>query len=407
MVSLTSKQVGDPKEVIRTRIHGIFKTLGGLYPYSKVFSSLIEHGLKANNARTRAESAEELGMLLQRQGMGVCQPAKAMPAIAALIGDRDSSVRSAAITAISHAYVIIGDGVYKYIGELTDKNRTMLEEKLKRTASGPSSPALGGRPAAAPAQPQSPGRPESRLARPTGISRLAQPAKRRASVVGDGEADRVNTDRVTAGPSQQRSIPAPSSHRSIPAPSATSRLPSKPQPSHSTPREPVVESSPKMPSDPFPGDSGIENVVKEICSSDAYRSVDALKAVQEEIRAHPEGLLAQVDQLVDSITAQMDFAFGDLDVGTSHSTLRLCKHIMTTLSNLFDQRELAREVSRGALVDLLGELTHRLLDTADSSAGDTISNISRFLNTILIRIFHHSEQSSCFGCVRYVNIDAG
>jgi cytoskeleton-associated protein 5 len=47
----------------------------------------------------------------------------------------------------------------------------------------------------------------------------------------------------------------------------------------------------------------------------------------------------------------------------------------------------------------LGELTHRLLDTADSSAGDAVSNISKVLNMVLIRIFHHSEQSSCFGFV--------
>ena len=65
-----------------------------------------------------AECLDELGCLIDSYGIGVCQPspAVALKQIAQQIGDRDNSVRSAALNTIVIAYSLIGEAVYKHIG---------------------------------------------------------------------------------------------------------------------------------------------------------------------------------------------------------------------------------------------------------------------------------------------------
>ena len=67
------------------------------------------------------ECLEELGCLIEIYGITVCQPspAQALKLIAQQIGDRDKSVRSAALNTIVAAYLILGEGVYKYIGNVS------------------------------------------------------------------------------------------------------------------------------------------------------------------------------------------------------------------------------------------------------------------------------------------------
>jgi len=71
-------------------------------------------------SRVFVECLEELGGLIEIYGITVCQPspAQALKLIAQQIGDRDNSVRSAALNTIVAAYLILGEGVYKYIGNV-------------------------------------------------------------------------------------------------------------------------------------------------------------------------------------------------------------------------------------------------------------------------------------------------
>ena len=71
--------------------------------------------------RIPTECLEELGCLIEIYGINVCQPsvAQALKQIAQQIGDRDNSVRSAALNTIVAAYHILGDNVYKYVGNVS------------------------------------------------------------------------------------------------------------------------------------------------------------------------------------------------------------------------------------------------------------------------------------------------
>ena len=65
------------------------------------------------------ECCEELGFLINKCGIEVCQPSpKVLKDIAAQIADRDNAVRSAALNCIVAAYNIVGNTVYKYIGKV-------------------------------------------------------------------------------------------------------------------------------------------------------------------------------------------------------------------------------------------------------------------------------------------------
>lgn len=67
------------------------------------------------------ECLEELGCLIEGYGMNVCQPApaKSLKEIAVHIGDRDTSVRNAALNTVVAVYNVCGDQVYKLIGNVS------------------------------------------------------------------------------------------------------------------------------------------------------------------------------------------------------------------------------------------------------------------------------------------------
>jgi cytoskeleton-associated protein 5 len=99
-VYLTLLQLGDAREVVRTRVQQIIQGLPKVYAYSRIFQLLLDHGLKSKVAKTRQGSLDELGGLLKRSGIGACEPGKAFPVIATMIADKDSLVRKSALNAL-------------------------------------------------------------------------------------------------------------------------------------------------------------------------------------------------------------------------------------------------------------------------------------------------------------------
>lgn len=126
-------KIGDPKDNVRKSVRDICKLITSIYPASKMFTYLME-GLASKNSKSRMECCDELGFLITKFGMEVCQPGpKVLKEIAGQISDRDNGVRSAALNCIVAAYNIIGEAVYKYVGRLPEKDQSYLEERIKRT----------------------------------------------------------------------------------------------------------------------------------------------------------------------------------------------------------------------------------------------------------------------------------
>ncbi|XP_053677299.1 protein mini spindles [Anopheles nili] len=127
-------KIGDPKDVVRNGVRTLLRQICLLYPFSKVFVFIMD-ALKSKNARQRAECLDELGYLIETYGLTVCQPSQpvALKEIARHISDRDNAVRNAALNAVVQAYFLAGEKVYKLIGQLSEKDLSMLDERIKRS----------------------------------------------------------------------------------------------------------------------------------------------------------------------------------------------------------------------------------------------------------------------------------
>ncbi|KAG2157068.1 armadillo-type protein [Suillus clintonianus] len=340
-------KLGDAREPVRARVQQIVQMMPKVYAFSRVFDLLLEHGMKSKVAKTRQGALDEISSLLKRNGMSACnQPSKAFPVLGSMIADKDSAVRKSALSALSEVYSLIGEKVWSLVGSLSPKDKTQLEERLRRVA-GPSSP---GKPV-----PQTPAHPAqiSRLAgtgvrsdsptspRPaspaiSGISRFARPGSpaktpRSASpapshIARPSSPMRPKLPGITVPLAMAgSSIAAPSSPL---GPRPKSMLPSrlgppKPRPNFSGLSSNVATqeaselpytinanghsytNAPSMPStesvetlvdsahtyDDAPGFDAPDDItitISSILSSDPSRSVDALKKIQKILVTKPE-----------------------------------------------------------------------------------------------------------------------
>ncbi|PNF34799.1 Protein mini spindles [Cryptotermes secundus] len=128
-------KIGDPKDAVRNGVRALIRQTEQVYPATKLFAYVME-GLKSKNARQRTECLEQLGSLIESYGVTVCQPnpSAALKEIARQISDRDNSVRNAALNCVVQAYFIVQEKVYKFIGQISDKDLSLLEERIKRAA---------------------------------------------------------------------------------------------------------------------------------------------------------------------------------------------------------------------------------------------------------------------------------
>ncbi|KAJ3335184.1 Microtubule-associated protein, microtubule dynamics during spindle orientation, partial [Kappamyces sp. JEL0680] len=129
-------KLGDPKESMRVKLRTIVKKIGRIYPVSKLFAYLVK-GLDSKNSKTRAECLEEMASLIQRHGQNVFQAPKLVPIIALQVGDRDAPCRNAALTAICNIYEVMGEELFKFTTKISEKERDMINERIKRLQGKP------------------------------------------------------------------------------------------------------------------------------------------------------------------------------------------------------------------------------------------------------------------------------
>ncbi|GLB34986.1 putative microtubule associated protein [Lyophyllum shimeji] len=441
-------KLGDAREQVRGRVQQIIRTLPMVYAYSRVFHLLLDHGLKSKVAKTRQGSLDEMASILKKSGMGACEPTKAFPLIAAMISDKDSQVRKSALGALSEGYTLVGEKVWSLVGPLPPKDKTQLEERLRRvpapssqekpevvpsTAPAVARLAVGnarpGSPLAAPritALPR-PGSPAvaagtSRLARPASPAKTAHAGSPTTSGIPRSESP-VHMSRVdntkTAVPTSPKGIARPKSmlpsRLGRPRPvfsqaasqSATredapmdepavayGRTEPEPSPSHDVENEPAAA----------PASDDITLTISSILSSDPSRSVEALKKIQKILALGPETgpsdpqyreLADHTEGLIETITLQMAHVFERPEDLIPDDNFRLAKHLIQTLNNFCDHAYLAESLTVDILTSLLEELTLRLLETDDSHV-KKVKDLSRFINMIILRLFATGRRMSIF-----------
>ncbi|KDQ60854.1 hypothetical protein JAAARDRAFT_125412 [Jaapia argillacea MUCL 33604] len=439
---------GDAREPVRQRVQQIVQSLPTIYAYSRVFQLILEHGLKSKVAKTRQGSLDELGGLLKRSGLSACEPHKALPVIASMIADKDPQVRKSALSALSEAYILVGEKIWSLVGSLSPKDKTQLEERLRRV-SGPSVPEKIDPPASSAitrlttmsrpdsrvgglTRPASPAVGPSRLARPTSPSRSVRSASPTPSTLArpasPAKGSRLPGSSLLPGPSSPVASSRPRTMLPSrlgpprPRPNFTpsdalpqSRVPAVPV-STSQPRRVIVPTEsdgfmedrdvePRAPPSPdAPASEDITITISSILSSDPYRSVDALKRIQRILEVGPEAgpsspayqeLAEHTEGLIETITLQMAHVFDKPEDLVQKEVFRLAKHLIQTLNAFCDHVLLAESLTVDNLTSLLEELTLRLLETDDSSDGQ-VKELSRFINMIILRLFATARRMSVF-----------
>ncbi|KAI9315486.1 armadillo-type protein [Dichotomocladium elegans] len=384
-------KIGDPKETMRTRIRNILKAMCRIYPASKMFNYLLDSAANSKNAKARAECLEEVGALIQRNGISVMLPNRSLPLIATHIGDRDAGVRNAALNAIAQAYILVGDNVYKYVSRMGEKEKGMLEERLKRTK--PSASVIAEREARAKQEAEE--MEVDEFPTVSQLPRLPRPAKQRIAAapppppppqrsydpepmeeVMDDYGNRMNENVGMTGISEPRTLPGPSSMRQ--------------------PRSAAHQTPPQI----APQDRGeyiVDYLIAQITDGDPQPSIDALKQLDKILNSKPELVLPDVEALINAITLQVRLAYSAIDPRMP-ATTRLCKYLVNALVLLFSNRDLALAVSQDALHHLLEELAHRLLDQK-MLALESGPQMSKALNVAMVKVLENSQRNATFSAL--------
>lgn len=388
-------KVGDPKETIRGRIRAILKSLCRIYPASKVFNFLLESAAGSKNAKARTECLEEIGSLIKTNGITIMLPTKALPLIATHIGDKDAGVRNAALNGIAQAYILIGDSVMKYVSRLGEKEKGMLEERLKRTK--PSASVL----AAAEKERAKQEADEmeidelpsvSNLPRIGGKSQIGKPP--RTSMVAPQRSIR-NVQNIPE-PEPMEDVMDDYGHK---APEPVYRqqelrqVRSQQFGYHQPPQAQQAPSTQQQ--QQFASQEDIvDYLIAQITSGDPQPSIDALKNLDKYLSQSPLLVLPDIERLINAIALQVKLAYSNIDP-RQPSTTRLCKHLVNALVLLFSNKELACAVPQDALHHLLQELAHRLLDQSMLSL-ESGPQLSKALNVAMVKVLENSSRNVTF-----------
>uniref|UniRef100_H2MHR3 Cytoskeleton associated protein 5 n=1 Tax=Oryzias latipes TaxID=8090 RepID=H2MHR3_ORYLA len=375
-------KVGESKDGVRKDVRAILTMLCKVYPASKVFPFLME-GTKSKNSKQRAECLEELGCLIEGYGMNVCQPtpAKSLKEIAVHIGDRDTSVRNAALNTVVAVYNVCGDQVYKLIGNVR-RTHSFLLGSIHQSA--------------------------------------FIPAVRKRNEHAGGEDQEVGQE----GSSQAERL------RENPA-----RTSSKPQ-RHLLPQEfkldlekieeDMIRDEYKMPDliehnldellEPIIIPKFIRNlslhfddvhnstastinyVISQVASGDINTSIQALAQIDEVLRQEDkaDAMSGHIDQLLIATIMQLRL------INSTHladdrvdkkDVIKLYSCIMGSLLSLFSMESLAREASMGILKDLMHGLIMLMLDSRVEDIEEG-TQVIRSVNLLVIRVLEKSDPTN-------------
>ncbi|CAL9209207.1 unnamed protein product [Musa hybrid cultivar] len=118
-------------EKVREKMRELMKQIVNIYSASKFLPYVLE-GLRSKNNRTRIESVDFIEYLIDHYGAEISGQLKCLQLVAGLTSERDGEIRKAALNTMATAYKIIaGEDVWRYVGKLSDAQRSMLDDRFK------------------------------------------------------------------------------------------------------------------------------------------------------------------------------------------------------------------------------------------------------------------------------------
>ncbi|CAB3384794.1 Hypothetical predicted protein [Cloeon dipterum] len=380
---------GDPKDSVRNSVKNIMQQITLIYPCSRLFSYVME-GLKSKNSRQRTECLEELGLLIDNYGISVSQPtpAAALKEIAKQISDRDNSVRTAALNCIVMAWHQEGERVFNMIGQISEKDRSLLLERIKRASKT--------RPVIKTA--------EEAASRPTKAVRPNAVAQEVAERYSEPEEAPMPTYRPN--PPQQRQRPISAAFRldydllgemeNGPSVKAPQLLKMDMEDITTDVRLPKLEATKHVSTSPSSAVTAtIELHIGRLCNHKLERSIEACREVDTMMRREASGksLVTLTDQLLVAVNNQLQVLqkattdTHDLQIMSVNYTL-----LIAILRSIFSSQQMATRASQTVIRDVMSSLLLMLVEQK-LERFNTEDQIVRLTNSLVVRIIENADHT--------------
>ncbi|KAG2601533.1 protein MOR1 isoform X2 [Panicum virgatum] len=338
-------------EKVREKMGELIKQMVNIYSLPKLLPYTLE-GLRSKNNRTRIECVDIVGYFIDHHGTEVGGLMKNLPSVAALTAERDGEIRKAALNTLATAYKNLGDDVWRYVGKLSDAQRSMLDDRFKWKA--------------------------------------REMDKRREGRPGDARAALRRSVRENGSDIAEQSGEVVS--RSV-AGSMISRdnfgYADAHMDRHMIPRQ--------MPAATGPADW--REALEIVALGLPEQSVEGMKVICHELTqaADPESmvledLIKEADRLVSCLAVMVPKTF---NFSLSGASSRSCKYVLNTLMQTFQIKRLAHAVKEGTLDNLITELLLWLLDERVPLMDDG-SQLLKALNVLMLKILDNAERTSSF-----------
>lgn len=338
-------------EKVREKMRELTKLIIQAYSAAKTFPYILE-GLRSRSNRTRIECADLVGYLLDNHEAEIGGQLKSLQVVASLTAERDGETRKAALNTLATGYKILGDDIWKYLGKLTEAQRSMLDDRFKWKA------------------------------REMDKRREGKPGEARAAL---RRSVRDNgTDLAEPSGEVSRSIAGPILNRDI----------------YNNTELPMERNVNLRPVSGTIGPSDWNEALDIISYDSPEQSVEGMKVVCHLLALatnDPEGsamdeIIKDADRLVSCLANKVAKTF---DFSLMGASSRSCKYVLNTLMQTFQNKTLSHAVKESTLDILITELLLWLLDERVPRMDDG-SQLLKALNVLMLKILDNADRTSSF-----------
>lgn len=365
-------QLGDPKESMRVKLRLILKKLGRVYPVSKLLQYLLK-GLDSKNSKTRAECLDEIASLIQRHGQSSFVASKVVPTIALQVSDRDASCRNAALNAICQIHEVLGDDMQKYLSKITEKERDMISERLRRMPGKATLPKKL-------SQPFSAKKITSRTSTPNFFDENLLDKGAAATAENVPMEFSLDLDKLGLLPSVSSSLSTIATAGAINKLQGETFVALSSAGFHNVVDERLH--------------ARVELLISELTGFNVDQALEACRQLEKLILAHPNHDIIRSFDLVRATGPVLHSVFTKL-AGPDTVAPRLCKHLLSLLVQIFSSKDSASLVPYSSLEACVKDVVYRLVDPTMTSI-DPTKSLSRALNMLMVRIIDNCEPNATF-----------
>ncbi|CAE6031338.1 unnamed protein product [Arabidopsis arenosa] len=346
-----AEKLGHNIEKVREKMRELMKQIIQAYSVAKTYPYILE-GLRSKNNRTRIECTDLIGYLLETCGTEIGGLLKYLNMVASLTAERDGELRKAALNTMATGYKILGDDIWKYVGKLTDAQKSMIDDRFKW--------------------------------------KVKEMEKRREGKPGEARAALRRSVRDNGPEVAEQSGDL---SQIVPGPLF--------------PRQSYGISEQILERNPVPrtiagvnGPTDWNEALDIIMFGSPEQSVEGMKVVCHELAQasnDPEEsaideLVKDADGLVSCLANKVAKTF---DVSLMGASSRSCKYVLNTLMQTFQNKKLAHAVKEGTLESLITELLLWLLDERVPRMEDG-SQLLKALNVLMLKILDNADRTSSF-----------